>query len=375
MKKVNVARLITSILLLATVPLIIGSVGQTLGLVENVPTFAFRFAAIVFAIGFIGGLTGATRARAAFADGFVISDETYAGEVAAQFAVKAITGAATINGGHVYVKDGIKKKYTIPKWDADYTTLIQDRAATPITKGSFSVTGNVLDPQDYMIYVEFNPRDFEDHWFATQLNDTLIDRRLPYTAESVTVQEVLKRHAKYLNKGIWQNKTTNSDIFKYWDGFLYRMANDSDVLDVSTPITLTASNVAGELERGFQKIPEALRFDIGMKYFVSYKTFDLYRQFQQTTQTYKGVDVTQEGVMRFNGREIVPIPDFPDDTYIIAKGMASPESNLWVGMNSMSDEGLKLAPLQANSELWFIKMLMKVDVNYGWGAEVVGYNL
>ena len=43
------------------------------------------------------------------ADGFVISDTTYAGEAAQQFILKAITGADTINGGHVYVKDGIKK--------------------------------------------------------------------------------------------------------------------------------------------------------------------------------------------------------------------------------------------------------------------------
>ena len=38
---------------------------------------------------------------------FVINDTTYAGEVASQFIVKALTGADTINGGHVYAKDGI----------------------------------------------------------------------------------------------------------------------------------------------------------------------------------------------------------------------------------------------------------------------------
>lgn len=76
------------------------------------------------------------------ADGFVINDTTYAGEAASQFIIKSITGAVTVNGGHVYVKDGIKKKFTIPRWDADYEDFIQDRAATPTSKGSFTVDAN-----------------------------------------------------------------------------------------------------------------------------------------------------------------------------------------------------------------------------------------
>ena len=147
-------------------------------------------------------------------DGFVISDTTYAGEAASQFIVKAITGADTINGGHVYVKDGIKKKFTIPRFDVDYQDLIQDRQATPVSKGTMNVTGQAITPADYMIYTEFNPRDYEDHWFATQLNETLIDRSLPYTVESVVVQEVLKRHAKYFNKIIWNGDTSLSTIYK-----------------------------------------------------------------------------------------------------------------------------------------------------------------
>ena len=79
------------------------------------------------------------------------------------------------------------------------------------------------------------------------------------------------------------------------------------------------------------------------------------------------------GVPRYRGHEIVRVADFPDNKMVVAKGLATPESNLWVGMNSIADEGLKLAPLQNNSELWFIKMLMKVDVQFGWNTEVVLY--
>lgn len=309
-------------------------------------------------------------------DGFVISDTTYAGEAASTFIVKAITSNETVQGGHVYVKDGIKKKFTIPRWDADYEDFVQDRAATPVSKGTMTVDGHVLTPADYMIYTEFNPRDYEAHWFATMLNPTLIDRTLPATVESVVVQEVLKRHDRYLNKALWNNSTALTTIYKYWNGFIKNAQNASSGTDatnvVSSPVALTASNIAGELLRGWTLIPNALKYDKNMKIFMSYATYDLYMQYQ-IAQTYKGTDITNDGIPRFKGREIVKINDLPDNFYFIAKGMPTPESNLWVGINSTDDAKLELQRLQNNSELWFIKMLMKVDVQIGWNSETVLY--
>jgi len=308
------------------------------------------------------------------ADGFVINDKTYAGEAASQFIVKAITGADTVAGGHVYIKDGIKKKFTIPRFSANYEDFIQDRAAMPQTQGSMTIDGQVLNPEDYMIFTTFNPRDFEDQWYATQLNPTLIDRALPYSAESVVVQEVLKRHVKYFNKALWNNSKSNpmKPIYKYWDGFIQNAVNSPDTIAVSTPVTLTAANIQGEFLRAYNAIPEELRYDPDMKYFCSYATYDLYDQ-SQINQTYKGVDITQVGKDTFKGKKVVKIADFPENTFFIAKGMASPESNLWVGLNSIADEGLQIGRLRPEGELFFLKMLMKADVQIGWNSETVLY--
>jgi hypothetical protein len=304
--------------------------------------------------------------------GFTINDTTYAGEVASQFILKALTGNDTVSGGHIYVKDGIKKKFTIPTFDADYEDFIQDTVPTPSPKGAFTVDKKTLEPKPYMIYTEFDPNDFADHWYATQLNKDLIDRALPYTVESVVVQAVLARHAKYMNKQIWNGDTSTAGIYKYYDGIITKAVADSTVVDVASPTTLTASNIVAELEKGYVLIPDALKQDASMKIFMSYASFELYEQ-AQTAQTYKGNDFTQRGKDTYKGLKIVRIADFPANTYFIARGSASRESNLWLGLNSVSDEGLKLAPLQANSDLWFIKMKMEADVNFGWGAETVLY--
>ena len=339
---------------------------------------ALGVAVALFAIGFVKGIVAPGSLPANMAYDFIISDTTYSGEAASQFIVKAITGNETVQGGHIYVQDGIKKKFTIPRFDADYEDLIQDRAATPTSKGDMTVTGKVLEPADYMIYVEFNPRDYEQHWFATQLNPTLIDRSLPATVESTVIQEVLKRHDRYMNKAIWNSNTTNAapSIYRYYDGLIRKAKLANSGADqtnfVGSPTTLSAANIVAELQKGFDLLPAALKYDPNMKIFVSYKTFDLYMTAQQN-QLYKGADFTSLGVARFQGLQVVRINDMPNDTYLMAKGTAGMDSNLWLGLNSTEDASITLEKLQANSELYFIKMLMKVDVQIGWNSETVYY--
>jgi hypothetical protein len=370
----SAVRLFTSIVLIAFISVLCSTMFS--GSLDYAPAIAGSLLAAGAVKGLVENLCHISlswHVPGALLDGFVISDTTYAGEAASTFIVKAITSNETVDGGHVYVKDGIKKKFTIPRWDADYEDFIQDRAATPTSKGTMTVTGQSLTPQDYMIYTEFNPRDYEAHWFATMLNETLIDRTLPLTVESVVVQEVLKRHNKYLNKALWNSSTALTNIYKYYDGFIKKALDSAETIDVGSPTTITVNNVQAELLRGYNLIPAELRYDVDMKFFMSYATYDLYMQ-SQIAQTYKGVDTTSEGIPKFKGRDTVKIADLPDNFYLIAKGNATPGSNMWVGMNSTDDAKLELSRLQNNSELWFIKMLMKVDVNFGWNSETVMYN-
>ena len=361
------AKILSSLVLIAMVSTLLSFIG--------VPVW--MTATALFVAGFIKGFINVPFVSGLIYDGFVISDTTYAGEAASTFIVKAITGNETIQGGHVYVKDGIKKAFTIPRWDADYEDFVQDRAATPVSKGTMTVDGHVLTPADYMIYTEFNPRDYEAHWFATMLSPTLIDRTLPATVESITIQEVLKRHDRYLNKALWNAAKSNASpsIYRYWDGFIKNAQNASAGSDATltvTGTTLTAGNVQAEMQKGYALIPAALKYNPKMKFFCNYATFDLFMQ-SQINQTYKGVDVTSVGIPTFRGHEVVKINDLPDNFYFIAMGTATPESNLWVGMNSTDDAKLEMRQVQANSELWFIKMLMKVDVQIGWNSETVLY--
>ncbi len=302
-----------------------------------------------------------------------ISDTTYAGEAASAFIVKSVLGNELVQGGHAYVQDGIKKTHTIPRFTVD--GIIQDRVPTPSSSvANMVVSGRSLTPADYMVYAEFNPRDFEQHWLATQLNPTLIDRRLPATVESVIIQEVLKQHNKYLGVGLLTNDTTIAapSTRRYFDGLITRAKRDAAVPKVSSPVALTITNIGDQFQAVLDKVAPDILYDPALKFFVSYKTAQAWEQYQRTV-LYKGVDMTAAGIMRFAGRTIVPLFGMPDDCILAGKGSLDMQSNLWVGMNSIDDATLQLARVQNNSELYFIKMLMKVDTNYGFSEELALY--
>lgn len=310
---------------------------------------------------------------------------TYAGQAAGAFMLASITGADMINNGLLYMQETRSNKYVLPTWGHDYTQFIQNPKATP-TPGAGKPTGGerYLNLGEYLIYAEINPNEFADHWFAKDMPELLINRGLPPQANSVVIYEVMRQHAKYLNllinngnsAGTTYTNVNGEDIGAYIDGLVTKCSADSGVLKVSSPITLTNVNVAGELDRGYQKLPAAIKYNLDVIIICSYLTYDLYTEYQRNvgTQPYKGIDVTEAGVKKFRGKILIPVADFPDNTFIYIKAMTTRESNLWLGLNSKADENnIQFEKTEAKSDLWFVKGKMKVDVNYVFPFEIVYY--
>lgn len=324
------------------------------------------------------------------ADGLVINDTSYAGTFASYFWLPATFGMDTLQKGGVYVQDGIKKKHTIGR--VDFANPLQARTATPTTGGTFTVDGRVLEPQDLMVYTEFNPRDYEQHWLAEQLSPTLLARELPLTAESYMMQIGLNRAFEQIENGLWMGSTTytatpgtsgNGQIC-FFDGFLKKMVNDSAVKKVASPLPLSAAATSGSVYNIADAFDALLtltavnkkallsnpkRYE-RLKFFVSINTEQIYQTFITTSQTFKGVNTTEKGINKYKGYEVLPLAGLPDDTILFCAGLDDVSSNLYVGMNSTEDNNLQLMRLQNNSELFFLKGLMKFDVQYGFSEEV-----
>jgi hypothetical protein len=299
----------------------------------------------------------------------------------------------TIQKGCVYVQDGIKKKHTIGR--VDFANPLQARTATPTTSGTFTVDGRSLEPQDLMVYTEFNPRDYEQHWLAEELSPTLLARELPVTAENYMMQIGLERAFEQVELGLWMGSLTytaepgtagNGQIC-FFDGFMKKLLADSAVKQVASPLPLTAAassvsvyNIVDAFNALLQLCATNKKALLSrptrykrLKFFVSINTEQIYQTFITTTQTFKGVNTTEQGINKFKGYEIVPLAGLPDDTIIFCEGLDDVSSNLYVGMNSTEDNNLQLMRLQNNSELFFLKGLMKFDVQYGFSEQMFVY--
>ena len=111
---------------------------------------------------------------------------TYAGEVLEDLLVYTAKGNETYEAGLVHVKPGIQKRYVLPH--IQLGSIIQDNKPTPTsTEGAaddttgfnqYKLSERYLDPQDFMVYLEFNPRDFEEYWRFAQPEGPLVFREL-----------------------------------------------------------------------------------------------------------------------------------------------------------------------------------------------------
>jgi hypothetical protein len=320
-----------------------------------------------------------------------INDTAYAGTFASYFLLPATFGMDTVQKGSVYVQDGIKKSHTIGR--VDFANPLQPRKATPTSSGTFTVDGRTLTPEDLMLYTEFNPRDYEQHWLAEQLSPTLLARELPVTAENYMMQIGLERMFEQIERGIWMGSKTytaepgsadNGQIC-FFDGFLKKMLADATVKQVASPFALTAAasdgshyNIVDAFNALLQLVATNKKALLSrptrykrLKFFVSINTEQIYQTYITTSLTFKGVNTTEQGINKFKGYEIVPLAGMPDDTILFCEGLDDTSSNLFLGMNSSDDETtLELKKLQANSELFFLKALMKFDTQYGFGEQV-----
>lgn len=319
----------------------------------------------------------------------IINDTSYAGTFASYFWLPATFGMDTIQKGAVYVKDGIKKKHTIGR--IDLSNPLQPRQATPVsnaTNGKFTIDGRVLQPEDHMFYTEFNPRDFEEHWLAEQLSPTLLARELPLTAENYMMQIALNRTFEQIETEIWMGSTTydaapgdpGKGQLMFMDGFLKKMVNDNGVVKIANPVALSSTNILEKLDSLINEVAtskkallsRANRYD-RMKFFVSIETEQIYQTALTTGVTFKGLNTMDRGIKPWKGYEVVPLAGFPNDTILFCEGLPDTSSNLYVGMNSTEDNNLQLMRLQNNSELFFLKGLMKFDVQYGFSDQVFLY--
>ncbi len=329
----------------------------------------------------------------------------YTGEVLEDLLTYTAQENETYNEGLIHIKAGIQKKYTLPA--INLNAIIQDHVATPTSsKGDYDFTERYLEPNDFMVYIEFNPRDFEKYYKFAQPNGNLVFRELDPKVQSTMIRLLLDKKMEYINSAIWNSalsadaaKITATDGAssvvigaddaagpqKYFNGAIARMiinaaaaagsdeAKGGQIISAGTGAFADGQAVEAELYAMWKVTPPKVRKKSGLVVLMDYATWDKYDEYVSSKE-YKYTDNRQENQHMFRGKRIVPMTALPENTIIIGCFTTGTDSNLWMGVDYANDEDvLQVDKLQANSELYFFKMLLKMDVNIVKPGEIVAH--
>lgn len=341
------------------------------------------------------------------------SANSYAGEVLENLLVYTMQGNDTYAEGLIHIKPGIQHKLTLPH--VGLGKIIQDNVATPTSThggesngfNQYTFTERYLEPQDFMVYLEFNPRDFEDYWKPFQPDGQLIFRELDPKVQSKMLELLVDKKDQYIGESIWcsrkggatpadQSQIISDSLdnvqiggeseagpMKYFDGFIARVlknlaaetnsneAATGRVVLAGSTVLDTGAKVESALYTMWQACPKKLRKSNKLCFVMGWELWDLYDQYL-SSKDHKYTENTDVNRYRFRGKRVVVISDIPENTIALGKFTSGEDSCLWMGVDYATDqESVKVEKLQANSELYFFQMRMKVDVNIVLPSEIV----
>jgi hypothetical protein len=345
---------------------------------------------------------------------------SYAGEVLEDLLVYTAKGNDTYREGLIHIKPGVQKRFVLPHLNLG--NIIQDNVATPAAPdkngisadsvGQYTHSERYLEPKDFMVYVEFNPRDYEDYWRFAQPEGALVFRELDPKLQMKMLHLLIDKKDEYIGDCIWGalKGGANPGVYtspedatvlggesaagpmKYFDGAIARvLANvaaqnvaadkrtDEQKNEVASGAVVVAGNteltdgaaVEKALYAMWAKCPKNVRKSNALKFVMGWEAWDMYEQYL-TSKEVKYVENPEINKFKFKGKRIIVINGMPEHTIFLGKFSEGADSCLWMGVDYATDqESIKVDRLQANSELYFFQMRMKVDVNLVLPGEIV----
>ncbi len=299
----------------------------------------------------------------------VINNTSYSGEVLENLLTVAATGNEIVEKGLMMVIPGVNKSISLPRLKTG--KMLQKRKENPDvtdSKGDFNYSEKKLTPRDMMALTLFNPRTFESIWRPFQPKGDLVFRELPPNVQNKFLEELSKQVKFELGdlyiSGEYVENGTDEQLM---DGILTQMAKDDEVVVVNS----TATTMLNKLKAVRSAIPKAMRNNPNLRIIMSIDDFDKYDD-ELTEREYKNSSESDINVKRYKGITIETLAAWPDDLIVATLCSMGSDGNFFAAVNLSEEEDvIKIARVSEMSELFFFKLLMKVDTNIAFGEECI----
>ena len=290
----------------------------------------------------------------------------YGGEFLNRLLTLVTTGNELFERGLLHMEQNVGDRFSLPRMRL--SKILQKRVEQPTSensKGQFTIDERVLRPQDVMAYTEFNPRLFEKFWKPFQPTGELVFRELPSDVQEQMLLEVAKVARNELGFHFIQGVQGDGEE-QFFNGILTRIVNDADTIKATT----SEKTMLARLRAVWQKVPAVMRNDPNFCFLMSANDIDKYDD--EITDSSKGADPTSANAVRFKGKRIEGLADWPDDVIVATVASLDIDSNLWAACNLVDDTtAIKVERVTNAGERYFFKMLMKIDTNIVWGQLAV----
>src|SRR5690606_20988316 len=127
---------------------------------------------------------------------------------------------------------------------------------------------------------------------------------------------------------------------------------------------LTTANIFQKLELLIKNQTKAMRKRGGRKFMISHGTADLLKEAQRLELNFKGVDVTEEGVLRYAGYDLIENPSFPDNTILFCSMTGDMKSDaIQMGTSMSSDfNNLEVNRVSNFGREWGMLLTFALDI-------------
>ena len=302
------------------------------------------------------------------------------GELYEKLVTQYTTGCELVEKGlvEVHPTNTMSDEFTIVLRNAK--DLDADYSATPVAKATadISYAGKVIRMGKTMLYYDkIRPQQFENVWRKYQPTGDFSKELLSSEIMADLFAVADEQYGEVANDLTVNGTQTDSDIAgekRRYDGVMTQAkAAGSKVLKVAGATAVTTPEQAvAVLEKLYEITPVRVRRQKNFKFVVSTPILDLYH-LSQYNADFKGVNMTEEGVSKYRGKEVHSL-DRLDDSEAFA-GVLSPDSdsNLIMPVAGVQTSSILMDLLANNGENYFLKIIWKQGLGIKKEEELAVY--
>jgi len=298
---------------------------------------------------------------------------------------RALTGNVFVEQNLAFMNEGDKDGYNVYKHDIK--NVLRARTTNPGSsansidvKNDFKRSLTVLES-----WATFDPSDYYSFWKDYQPAGQFQWEGLPSEVQSAMEELFLGSAAEAVEASLTNGSTDftsglidqlvstgYTQIVKGTPATSTQIANNTGIAFRAHAggageyayAAITTSNIFSKLELMIQNQTTEQRKRSGRKFMVNHTTADILMEAQRLELNFKGVDIIDEGVMRYAGYEFVINQSFPDNTILLCSMTGAFQTDaIQLGTSMSADfNNVEVQRLNNFNRQWGMLLTLALDI-------------